>query len=122
MRLARLGLAITSCAAVALLVAASPAHATPIPPGGGGAVAADQPVTVTLTLTGDPAVQSYAAAVADPSRATFGRHLTRQQLRERFGANPAQVNRVTAWATRAGFVVRRLDDTGTRITLSGTAR
>ncbi|GAA4256432.1 S53 family peptidase [Dactylosporangium darangshiense] len=124
MRLARTVLAVTSGAIIALLVAVSPAHATPIPPGGGGAVAPDQTITVTLTLTGaDPSVvQAYAAAVADPSSANFGRHLTHQQLRDRFGAGRDRIARVTAWADRAGFAVRGLDDTGTRLTLTGTAR
>ncbi|GAA1574606.1 S53 family peptidase [Dactylosporangium maewongense] len=124
MRLARIVLAVTGSALATLLIAAGPAHGTPIPPGGGGALAADQPVTVTLTLAAaDPsAVQAYAAAVASPGSAAFGKHLTRQQLREQLGADRARVARVTAWANRSGFTVQGLDDTGTRLTLTGTAR
>lgn len=123
MRLARVVISVTAGAAVALVAMTGPAHATPVQPGG-GAVPAGQRVTVTLDLTGaDPSgLQALAAAVSTPDSPQHGKRLSRAQLRDRFGAPQARVARVTAWAQRAGLSVTGLDETGSRLTVTGTAR
>ncbi len=118
----RLGAA--GVALAALVMTTAPAAATPSVPGGGSAIAADEPVTLTLTLAGAPPdkLDQYATAVATPNGASAHRFLDRQQLRDTFGASPQQVARVSAWARTAGFSVDGVDSTGTRLTIHGTAR
>ncbi|MEV0132615.1 S53 family peptidase [Dactylosporangium sp. NPDC050688] len=91
---------------------------------GGGAVPAGQQVTVTLDLTSaDPdGLQRLAAEVSTPDSPQHGKRLNRTQLRDRFGAPPARVARVTTWAKRAGLQVTGLDETGSQLTVTGTAR
>nr|WP_240947888.1 S53 family peptidase [Planosporangium mesophilum] len=43
-------------------------------------------------------------------------------MRDRFGAGSQTVSRVSAWARSAGFTVNGLDSTGSRLTLTATAR
>lgn len=123
MRRTPLAAAVAAAAAAAVFGLAQPASATPSFPGGGGGVPDSAPVTVTLTLAADPQTVSAAAtAVSTPGSAAFGNHLTRSQVRDRFGASPAQVEHVSRWAKRAGFQVVGLDDTRSRLTITGTAR
>jgi len=117
-------LASTALAFGGMVVAAGNAGATPVRPGGGSGVPDSEPVTVTLTLTGaeEHALDGYAAAVSTPGNAAYRQHLSRTQLQERFGAPPSRVARVSSWARRAGFTVQGMDATGTRLTVTGTAR
>lgn len=122
MRRAPFTAAVAATAAAAVFALAQPAAAAPSFPGGGN-VPDSAPVTVTLTLAADPsAVSAAATAVAAPGSANFGRHLTREQVRDRYGASSGQVDRVTRWAKKAGFTVGGLDDTRSRLTITGTAR
>ena len=107
-----------------MLVSAGAASATPVVPGGGTRVADSEPVTVTLTLTGRPGetVEQYAKAATTPGGIQANKRLTRDQVRARFGAPPEQLDRVSSWARGAGFTVGALDASGTRLTVSGTAR
>jgi subtilase family serine protease len=124
MRRTPLAAAITAAASAAAVFALAPsANATPAFPGGGRGVPDSAPVTLTLTLAADPSVVSAAAtAVTTPGSPTFGRHLSRDQVRDRYGADPSQVDRVTRWAGKAGFRVLGLDDTRSRLTVTGNAR
>ncbi|GAA3261658.1 protease pro-enzyme activation domain-containing protein [Dactylosporangium siamense] len=107
--------------AAAVLAFASTATAAPSSPG--GIVPDSAPITLTLTLAADPSeVSAAATAVATPGSATFGKHLTREQVRDRYGASIGQVDRVTRWAKRVGFQIADLDDTRSRLTITGTAR
>src|SRR4051794_40777744 len=65
-------------------------------------------VTVTLTLAGRQAggIEPAARSLSTPDSPSFRRFLDRGQLRDRFGATPAQIARVSAWARKAGFTVR----------------
>ncbi|MET7391899.1 S53 family peptidase [Dactylosporangium sp. NPDC005572] len=123
MHLARVVFSVAAGVVVAFAATTTPARATPVQPGG-GTVPAGQQVTVTLHLAGaDPSgLEQLAAAVADPASQQHGKRLGRAQLRDRFGAPPAQVTRVTAWGQRAGLSVTGLDETGSRLTVTGGAR
>lgn len=122
MRRARVVSSVVVGMSVAFVVTANPAYGVPVQPGGG--VPASQQVTVTLDLTGaDPVgMQRLAADVSTPGSSKYGKRLTRIQLRERFGAPPTRVDRVTGWAKRAGLTVTGLDESGSRLTVTGTAR
>ncbi|MFG2042248.1 protease pro-enzyme activation domain-containing protein [Dactylosporangium sp. NPDC048998] len=114
---------LAAAAAAAVFAVASPAGATPSFPGSSAGVPDSAPVTLTLTLAADPQTVSAAATeVSTPGSASFGRHLTRSQVRDRYGASAGQVDRVTRWATKAGFRVVGLDDTRSRLTITGTVR
>jgi subtilase family serine protease len=95
-----------------------PAWATPA--GDAGSVPAGTWITGTVYLAGqDPAgLTAYATAVSDPASASYGRFLSPAQYQARFGATPAQVRAVTAWATGAGLKV--VGSTGHAITVRGT--
>ncbi|MGI5238620.1 S53 family peptidase [Dactylosporangium sp. CA-139066] len=119
----RTPLAAAAASAAAVFALAPPASATPAFPGGGSGVPDSAPVTLTLTLAADPsAVSAAATAVSSPGSPTFGQHLNRSQIRDRYGADPSQVARVTGWASKAGFRVLGLDDTRSRLTIGGNAR
>ncbi|MEV6925549.1 S53 family peptidase [Dactylosporangium sp. NPDC051485] len=113
-----------AAAAAALVVFPVPAHAAPVTPGGDAGVPPSAPVTVTLTLTGadESSMTAYAAQASSPGTGNYGHHLTRVQARTRFGAPADRVERVSRWAHRAGFSVVGLDATGSRLTVTGTAR
>ena len=107
-----------------VLLLAAPAASVSAAPDVGGSATAGQPVTVTLTLTGartESAVQAYATATATPGSVRYRKYLAIAQLRARFGAPPARVQRVIGWARAAGLSVAGLDATGTRLTVSGSS-
>lgn len=95
-----------------------PAWATPA--GDTGTVPAGTEITGTVYLAGqDPAgLTAYATAVSDPANAAYGRFLTPAQYQARFGATPAQVRAVSAWAKDAGLTV--LGSTSHAVTVRGT--
>nr|WP_323137086.1 protease pro-enzyme activation domain-containing protein [Streptomyces sp. NBC_01764] len=72
-----------------------------------GTTAAAGRVSARVYLAGrDPqGLAAYAEAVADPHSGQYGRYLSAQQARSRFGASPKQVAAVTAWLTGAGLTV-----------------
>lgn len=72
-----------------------------------GSTTATDKATARVYLAGrDPqGLAAYAEAVADPHSAQYGRYLSAQQARSRFGASPKQVAAVTAWLTGAGLMV-----------------
>lgn len=83
----------------------------------------ESPVTLTLTLVGnrpEKAVADYATTVVTPGSWDYGNFPTITQVRDRFGASPARVQRVTEWARRAGLSVGALDATGIRLAVSGS--
>jgi subtilase family serine protease len=123
MRARHLAIVAAGLAAPMLLLLGGPAAAVPIAPGGGG-VADAETVTVTLTLAGasEKALEARATAVSTPGAAGYHVLSTPGQLREKFGAPAARVQKVSAWARSAGFTVGDLDPTGTRLTVTGTAR
>lgn len=102
---------------------AAPAIASPPRPDASTATAATTTIAVTISLRSPHEQQllSYAAAVSTPGSNRYRQYLTTAQLRQRFGAQPSTVTRVTRWARGAGFTVGALDATGTRLPLTGTA-
>ncbi|MFF7897600.1 protease pro-enzyme activation domain-containing protein [Streptomyces sp. NPDC088817] len=99
-----------------------PAHAADHP--GRNALAGTKPVWATATAdkgaTSDSAqvrarvylagrdaagLAQYAAAVSDPSSASYGKHLSAQEAQARFGATQAQVDAVKSWLASSGLKV-----------------
>lgn len=112
----------TSAMCVLILLAGTGAASAAPSAAGDQMMAGGEPVTVTLNMAVDEAaVSTYATAVSTPGNPTFGRHLTLDQMRVRFGASAQQVDRVSTWARGAGLSVSGLDTTGSRLTLTGTA-
>ncbi|MEU0676871.1 S53 family peptidase [Streptomyces sp. NPDC006172] len=64
-------------------------------------------VSARVYLAGRDAagLAAYAAAVSDPGSPSYGKYLSAQQARARFGATAAQVAAVRAWLTSAGLKV-----------------
>ena len=96
----------------------SPSPTAPVPGSGrrpvaraatAGGVAAGTPVRVTVVLR--------RRAPLDPS--TLTAPLTREELAERFGATPADVEAVRAWAAGAGLTVEAVDAGSRRVKLLG---
>ncbi|RSM68158.1 hypothetical protein DMB66_13885 [Actinoplanes sp. ATCC 53533] len=107
--------------AAALGLGAIPAAASPAVPEPAPRVADATAVAATLTLTPARPVEPAATAVSDPANPDFRRFLSPVAVRDRFGAPPARVARVTRWARGAGFAVGRIDATGSRLPITGTA-
>ncbi|MEY9965232.1 subtilase family serine protease [Streptacidiphilus sp. MAP12-16] len=72
-----------------------------------GALPAGDQLTARVYLAGqDPAgLAAYAKAVSSVGSSQYGRFLTVAQVQQRFGATPAQIAAVNAWATGAGLQV-----------------
>ena len=72
-----------------------------------GATPAKDQLTARVYLAGrDPAgLAAYARAVSSPGSAEYDQFLTPAQSQQRFGASPAQVAAVRAWATNAGLAI-----------------
>jgi subtilase family serine protease len=87
-----------------------------------GTTAASKKVSARVYLAGRDAagLADYAKAVSDPSSAQYGKYLTAEQAKERFGATQQQIADVTAWLTDAGLHVTR--STRHYISVSGDAR
>jgi subtilase family serine protease len=116
--------------AAGLLAAAPLVVATAAPAGAsfahqdlGTVTAGSEILDLTLTLRGphESDRRRYAADVSTPGVATYQHFLTVSELRQRFGASTAAIDRVTDWARAAGFQVGSVDSTGTRLPLTGTA-
>ncbi|KMS70460.1 serine protease [Streptomyces viridochromogenes] len=72
-----------------------------------GATSDSARVSARVYLRGRDAtgLAAYAKAVSDPDSASYGKYLTADQARGRFGATEAQVAAVKAWLTSAGLKV-----------------
>ncbi|MHA6760166.1 S53 family peptidase [Streptacidiphilus sp. PAMC 29251] len=72
-----------------------------------GATAPSAAVTAKVYLAGQNQAgqAALAAAVSDPSSASYGHYLTAKQVQQRFGATSAQIAAVKAWLTSAGLKV-----------------
>jgi plastocyanin len=63
---------------------------------------------------------AFLASLQDPASPLYHRWLTPEQAAARFGARPADVDRVTAWLRDRGFDVTGSARTGLRVFFSGT--
>ncbi|WP_329398326.1 S53 family peptidase [Streptomyces melanogenes] len=72
-----------------------------------GATADTNKVDARVYLAGRDAkgLTAYAAAVSDPSSASYGKFLTAAQTQQRFGATEEQIAAVTSWLKSAGLTV-----------------
>lgn len=72
-----------------------------------GATSDGARVAVRVYLAGRDAtgLAAYAKAVSDPRSASYGKYLSADQARARFGATKAQVSAVKRWLTSAGLKV-----------------
>ncbi|MGN9762163.1 S53 family peptidase [Streptomyces sp. SD31] len=72
-----------------------------------GATSDSAQVAVRVYLAGRDAagLAAYAKAVADPTSASYGKYLSADRARARFGATKAQVAAVKGWLTSAGLKV-----------------
>jgi subtilase family serine protease len=92
-----------------------------VPGAEAGAVPGGESLNVRVYLAGrDPAgLAAYAAAVSDPAGPEYGRYLTPDQYRQRFGPTEAQVRAVTGWLSGAGLRVTGV--TGHYVAVRGAA-
>jgi subtilase family serine protease len=72
-----------------------------------GATSDGSKVTARVYFAGRDAtgLTAYAKAVSDPRSAAYGKYLTAAQVKQRFGASPAQVAAVKSWLTASGLKV-----------------
>ncbi|MCH0564985.1 MULTISPECIES: protease pro-enzyme activation domain-containing protein [unclassified Streptomyces] len=72
-----------------------------------GATSNSAQVSARVYLAGRDAagLAAYARAVSDPSSPEYGRFLTADRARARFGASKAQIDAVKSWLTSAGLKV-----------------
>ncbi|NUR62367.1 MAG: hypothetical protein HOV87_27480 [Catenulispora sp.] len=72
-----------------------------------GAVPASQTITTRVFLTGQDqaGLAALAKSVNDPNSPDYGRFLTPEQVKEQFGATPAQIAAVQKWLQDAGLTV-----------------
>ncbi|WP_406344847.1 protease pro-enzyme activation domain-containing protein [Streptomyces sp. NBC_00648] len=72
-----------------------------------GATATTSKVDARVYLAGRDAkgLAAYAAAVSDPSSASYGKFLSAAQTQQRFGATKDQIAAVTGWLKSAGLTV-----------------
>ncbi|MEU7379878.1 S53 family peptidase [Streptomyces sp. NPDC042207] len=72
-----------------------------------GATSDSAQVRARVYLAGRDAagLAQYAAAVSDPSSASYGKHLSAEEAQARFGATQAQVDAVKAWLASSGLKV-----------------
>ncbi|GAA2035126.1 S53 family peptidase [Catenulispora yoronensis] len=96
------------CAVAAVALTAGTAQgATGRPVDRGASADRDGSVSVRIGLAGrDPAgLEAFARAVSTPGSPEYGRFLTPEQARARFGATDTQVSAVRRWLGRAGMSV-----------------
>ncbi|GAA2017591.1 hypothetical protein GCM10009839_11810 [Catenulispora yoronensis] len=72
-----------------------------------GAVPASQSITTRVFLTGQDSdgLAAFARAVNDPTSPDYGHFLTPDQVKQQFGATPAQIAAVQKWLQDAGLSV-----------------
>ena len=72
-----------------------------------GAVPASQTITTRVFLTGQDqaGLAALAKSVNDPNSPDYGRFLTPEQVKEQFGATPAQIAAVQKWLQESGLTV-----------------
>ncbi|MDI5973147.1 S53 family peptidase [Streptomyces sp. SL13] len=72
-----------------------------------GTASSSTTVRARVYLAGRDAqgLAAYARGVSDPSSATYGKYLSAQQVKARYGATRAQVAAVTAWLKSSGLKV-----------------
>jgi kumamolisin len=87
-----------------------------------GPAAADEPVsiTVSLRLQDQAALATYLAGLSDPSSANYRQYLSAAEFGARFGLPLAEIDRVVAWLSDGGLAVTRLPQR-TSLLASGTA-
>ncbi|NUR27969.1 MAG: hypothetical protein HOV83_19360 [Catenulispora sp.] len=75
-----------------------------------GAVPATQTITTRVFLTGqdDAALAALARDVNDPNSPNYGQFLTPEQVKQQFGATPAQISAVQQWLKDAGLKVSQV--------------
>lgn len=75
-----------------------------------GAVPASQTITTRVFLTGqdDAGLAALARDVNDPNSPNYGQFLTPEQLKQQFGATPAQIAAVQQWLKDAGLSVSQV--------------
>ena len=85
-----------------------------------GAVAADAPISVAVSLAPRDAagLDAFLAQVADPKSALYKHYLTVSQFAARFGASPSAVKQVTDYLTAQGLKVSSV--TANRLTVNAT--
>lgn len=76
-------------------------------------------LTVVLRRTDETGFQAYLRDVYDPFSAIYRKFLSAQQIADRFGPSPAQLDEVTAFFRDAGFTID--EGSATRMTLAVTA-
>ncbi len=91
-----------------------------------GEAAADLPMERMLLVlkrdeTAESALQSLIASQQDRSSRDFHAWLSPEQFGKRFGASPADVQKLTSWLASHGFRVNRVSRGGMSIEFSGTA-
>lgn len=64
--------------------------------------------------------EAFIASLQDPTSPQYHRWLTPEQVADRFGARPADIERVIAWLRERGFDVTGTARTGLRVFFSGT--
>ncbi|HEY6623263.1 MAG TPA: S53 family peptidase [Acidimicrobiales bacterium] len=84
--------------------------------------AADQPLSVTLTLPlrNQAGLTSLIAGLTNPSSPTYHQFETPAQFTSQFGPTTGTVNAVTSWAAGAGLTVTSVSPNRTLVSLSGT--
>ncbi|MCB5906766.1 S53 family peptidase [Streptomyces pinistramenti] len=86
-----------------------------------GATAGSTDVTARVYLAGRDAkgLAAYARAVSDPHSASYGKYLSPDQVKARYGATQDQITKVTDWLKTSGL---KITGTGSRyLTVKGDA-
>jgi subtilase family serine protease len=101
-------------------------HPLATPANDRGEVSSDLPMermllVLTRDATAESALQSLLTRQQDKSSPDFHTWLSPAQFAERFGASPADLQKITAWLTSHGFHVNRVAQSGMVIEFSGTA-
>jgi subtilase family serine protease len=84
-----------------------------------GQTAAHNSVTARVYVMGDQAgLQAFAAAASDPSNAAYGHYLSPAQVKQRYGASKAQIDRIVTWLNGAGLRTS-VDPAGNYVSVTG---
>ena len=79
-----------------------------------------QHLTAVLGLRDPAGAESLAAAVSDPSSATYGRFVSAAAWRARFAPRSSDVKRVTDWLKASGFTIGAIPANHRTISFSGS--
>jgi subtilase family serine protease len=84
-----------------------------------GQTAAHNAVDARVYLTGDQAgLEQFVAQASDPAGAGYGHYLNAAQVKQRYGATKAQIDKVVAWLNSAGFRTS-VDPEGNYVAVTG---